>query len=207
MANVRRRLFGSLRLSQPRGARAVNRAVLGQGDAVVALGRLARIEPVGDIGGDLLRVALGRVAEAAAARQFEPDEIAAGDGLAALGSDRFSRQQRYSARRPETAAVTAPRRVGDALEIAQHRDRRAVDAAQFDDLTQPAALAAGAAGTLAELAAAEDDWRHRFGRLDRDRAHAGGKGGHVEPVLAGPRTGAAAVENDRAERRHLARRA
>ena len=47
--------------------------------------------------------------------------------------------RRHPARRAGAAAVAAARRIVDALEIAQHRDRRAVGAAQLDDLAEPAA--------------------------------------------------------------------
>src|SRR5437764_247003 len=110
---------------------------------------------------------------------------------------------RYPARRALAAAVAAAGRVVDALKIAQHRHRIAVGAAQLDDLAEAAAIAAGAAGTLAELAAAEHDRRDRFGGLDRDRAHPGREGGHVEPVLAGARAGAAAMKDDGAEGRQF----
>ena len=46
-------------------------------DPEIAFGGFARKQSVGDIGGDLVGVALGGVAEAAAARQFEAGEIAA----------------------------------------------------------------------------------------------------------------------------------
>src|SRR6202035_2162642 len=88
----------------------------------------------------------------------------------------------------------------DALEIAQHRDRRALGAAQLDDLAEAAAKLPGAAGAFAELAPAKHHRRHRLGNLDRDRAHAGGERGDVEPVLARPRPGAAAMEDCGAER-------
>src|SRR5205823_3120004 len=146
----------------------------------------------------------GGIAKAAAARQFEPGEIAARHGLPALRADRLARDQRHPAGRAHPAAVAAARRVVDALEIAQERDRRTVGAAELNDLAEPAAEAAGPARALAELAPAEHHWRDRFGRLDRDRAHPGGEGGDVEPVLAGPRTGPAAMKDDRAERRPVA---
>src|SRR5581483_10209336 len=118
-------------------------------------------EAVGDIGGNLLGVALGGVAEAAAARQFEPDVVAAADRLPPFRADRLAGDQRHAARRSEPAAVAAARRVVDALEIAQHRDRAAIGAAQLDDLPEAAAMAAGAARSLAEFAAAEHDRRDR----------------------------------------------
>src|SRR6266851_1024003 len=179
----------------------VDRAIGEERDPVVALGDVAADQPVGDIGGDLLCVALGWVAKAAAARQFEPGEIAARHGLPPLRADRLAGDQRHPAGRAHAAAVAAARRVVDALEIAQERDRRAVGAAQLDDLAEPAAEAARPTRALAELAAAEHDRRYRFGGLDRDRAHPRGERGNVEPVLARPRTGPAAMKDDRAERR------
>src|SRR6266851_1560675 len=73
---------------------AVHGAVGGERDAIVAQRDIACVEPVGDIGGDLLGVALGRIAKAAAARQFEPGEIAAGDRLPSLRADRLAGDQR-----------------------------------------------------------------------------------------------------------------
>src|SRR5216683_1328025 len=105
---------------------------------------------------------------AAAARQFEPGKIAARHGLPSLRADRLAGDQRHPAGRPHPTAVAPARRVVDALEIAQERDRRAVGAAQLDDLAEPAAEAAGSARTLAELAAAEHDRRDGLGGLDRD---------------------------------------
>src|SRR5262249_1226294 len=65
----------------------------GENDAVVALGGFARNQPVREVERHLLGVALGRVSKAAAARQFEADEIAAGDALPPLGTDRLARNQ------------------------------------------------------------------------------------------------------------------
>ena len=107
---------------------------------------------------------------------------------------------------PAPAALAAAGRIADPLEIAQHRDRRAVGAAQLDDLAEAAAEPPGAPRAFAEFAAAEQHRRHRLGRLDRDRAHPAREGGDVEPVLAGPRAGAAAVKNRRAERLDVGRR-
>src|SRR5205807_7890720 len=112
-----------------------------------------------------------------------------------LRADRLARAEGDAAGRALAAAVAAARRVVDALEIAQQRDRRAVGAAQFDHLAEPAAVAPGAARAFAELAAAEHDRRHRLGGLDRDRAHPRREGGDVEPILAGPCTGAATVKD------------
>src|SRR5207237_3127779 len=123
----------------------------------------------------------------------EADEIAAGHGLPALRADRLARAQRDAAGRALATAVTAARRVVDALEIAQQRDRRAVGAAQFDDLAEAAAVAPGAARAFAEFAAAEHHRRHRLGGFHRDRPHPRREGRHVEPIFAGPRAGAATV--------------
>src|SRR5260370_9857496 len=144
-------------------------------------------------------MALGRFAKAAAARQFEPDEVAARGTLPAYGADRPSRDQGDLAGGPGPGAVAAARRIADALEIAKHRDGRAVGTAQFDDLAEAAAEFPSAARALPELAPAEQHRRHRLGGFDRNRAHAAREGGHVEPVLAGPRAGAAAMEDRGAE--------
>src|SRR6516165_7281793 len=84
---------GSSGRAQFRGDRAVERTVLGESDAVVAQRRLARDQPVGDIERHLLGIAFGGIAEPAAARQFEADEIAARDALPALGADRLAGSQ------------------------------------------------------------------------------------------------------------------
>src|SRR5215470_17599767 len=138
---------------------------------MIALGGLARDEPVGDVERDLLGLALGGIAEAAAARRLEPNKIAARHALPALGTDRFAGDETDAAGRASATAVAAARRVGDALEIAQHRDRRTVGTAQLDHLAEAAAELSGTARALAVLAAAEQHGRHRLGRLDRDRAH------------------------------------
>src|SRR5205823_9337941 len=79
----RRLLFGG-HGTELRGRRAVDRAIGGKRDAVVALGGLARNDAVGDIARDLVGIARRRIAEPAAPGQFEPDEIAARHGLPAL---------------------------------------------------------------------------------------------------------------------------
>src|SRR6185312_8568956 len=97
------------------------------------------------------------------------------------------------------AAVAPARGIADALEIAEKADRRAACARQLDHLAEAAAMPAGAARIGTKLAPPEDDRRHRLRCLDRDGAHAAGEGGDVEPVLARPRAGAAAMEDDGAE--------
>src|SRR5260370_33638621 len=144
-------------------------------------------------------MALGRFAKAAAARQFEPDEAAARDTLRALGADRPSRDQGDLAECAGPAAVAAARRIADALEIAKHRDRRAVGAAQFDDLAEAAAKFPTAARALPELAPAGQHRRHRLRGFDRNRAHAPREGGYVEPVPARPPAGAAPTDDRGAE--------
>src|SRR5207237_405416 len=111
-------LFGGMHSPQLRRAGAIDRAVRGQSDAVVALGGFARDQPVGDIGRDLVGVARPWVAEAAAARQFEPDEIAARHGLPAFRADRLAGTEGDAAGCPFAAAIAAARRVINALEIA-----------------------------------------------------------------------------------------
>src|SRR5271166_2294683 len=192
------RLRAAARAQLRRGV-TVEAAVGGEDDAIVALGDFARNQTVRDIERNLLGIALGRIAEAAAARQFEPDEIAAGDALPAFGADRLAGDEGHPAQGALAAAVAAASGVADPFEIAQHRDRRAVGAAQLDDLTETAAEPAGPARAFAILAPPEQHRRHRLGRLDRDRPHTAREGGHVEPVLAGPRPGPAAMEDSGAE--------
>src|SRR5215472_4894493 len=112
---------------------------------MIALGGLARDEPIGDIERDLLGVARGGIAKTTAAGGFEPDEVAARHALPAFGADRFAGDEADAASRASAAAVAAARRVGDALEIAQHRDRRTGGAAQLDHLAEAAAELSGAA--------------------------------------------------------------
>src|SRR6185369_17620209 len=102
-------------------------------------------QAVGDIGGDLRGVALMRIAEAAATGQLETDRIARRHRLAPLRLDLSAGQQRDGSRRPLAAAVTAARRIVDALEIAQQADRVAVGAGDLDDLPEPAAKFTGTA--------------------------------------------------------------
>src|SRR6185295_20233828 len=99
------------------------------------------------------------------------------------------------------AAVATARRVAHALAIAQQRDRRRSRAAKLDHLAEPAAIAAGAARARAKLAPMKHHRRDALGRLDRDGADPRRKGGGAEPVLAGPRAGAAAMKDDGAELR------
>src|SRR5690242_6482365 len=167
--------------------------------AVVALGGIARDEPVGDIGGDEIGIAQLGIAEAAAARQLEPRHVARRHGLAAFRADRPAGGEGDLAERARPAAVAPRARLPEPLEIAQQADRRAVGAAELDDLAQAAALLAGAARAFAELAAAEDDRRHALARLDGDGAHPAREGGDAQAVLAWPGAGAAAMEDDRAE--------
>src|ERR1700756_926976 len=98
----------------------IRRAIGGKGDVVVALGRFARDEPVRYIERDLRRIALGGIAEAAAARQFEADEIAAGDALPALRADRLAGDQSNPPGRTRAAAVAPACGIAYPLEIAQH---------------------------------------------------------------------------------------
>src|SRR5690242_20699723 len=109
--------FRGAKLPQAGGRGMIEVAVGGDCNAVVAFRRLARDEPVGDIEGDLLGIALASVAEAAAARQFEANEVAARHALPAFGPDRRARDQGDPARRADAAALAAPRRVADPLEI------------------------------------------------------------------------------------------
>src|SRR6516165_1429884 len=184
----------------------IRHAVGSNGDAIVALGRLTRNQPVRYIECHLLGIAIGGFAETAPARQFEPDEIAARYALPALGADRFAGDQGDPACGALAAAVAAPGRVADPLEIAQHRDRRTVGSAQFDNLAETAAVAPGPARPLPKLAPAEQHRCHRLGCLDRDRAYAGGKRGHIEPILAWPRPGATAMKDRGAEGLDVGRR-
>src|ERR1700732_554798 len=108
--------------------------VRGERHAVVLHRRLARDQPVGDVFGDALGVALLGIAEAAAAGQFEPREIPGRYGLASLGADRPSGDERDAPERAHAAAVAPARRIADALEIAQQAARRAVCAAELDHL-------------------------------------------------------------------------
>src|SRR6516162_1500222 len=123
----------------------IRHAVGSNGDAIVALGRLTRNQPVRHIECHLLGIAIGGVAETAPARQFEADEIAARYALPALGADQFARDQGDPAGGALAATVAAAGWVADPLEIAQHRDRRTVGSAQFDNLAETAAVAPGSA--------------------------------------------------------------
>src|SRR3984957_19388566 len=134
--------------------RLVDGAVDAKRHAVFVPGKLGGDQPVRDVERDLVGIARRGIAEPAAARQFEADEIAAGNRLPTFRAHRLPRDQRRLARRAESATVAAARRVVDTLEIAQHRDRHVVGAAQFDDLAEAAAITPDAARALTELAAA-----------------------------------------------------
>src|SRR6185312_6571283 len=116
----------------PRRRRGIDAALSAEDDAVVALRRLARDEAVRDIGGDALRRALARIAEAAAARQLEADRVARRHGLPPLGADRPAGDQRHPPGLAGAAAVAPARGIADALEIAEEADRRAACARQLD---------------------------------------------------------------------------
>src|SRR5438128_527270 len=79
--------------AQPLGGGVIYPAVAGEHDTIVLLGRIARNQSVRDIESHPLGIALRGVAEAAAARQFEPNEIATRDALPAFGADRLARDK------------------------------------------------------------------------------------------------------------------
>src|SRR5262249_13207973 len=103
--------------------------------------------------------------------------------------------------RARPSAVAAARRIFYALEIAQQRDRIRPGAAQLDHLTETAAAGARAARAVTEFAPIKHDRRDGLRGFHRNGAHAGWEGGGAETILRGPRAGAAAVEDHRAELR------
>ena len=96
-------------LTQPGGRGAIDGTVCNERDAVIVLGGIARDQPVGDVERDLLGIAFGGVPETAAARQFEPDEVAARHALPAFGADRLAGNESYPTERALAASVPAAR--------------------------------------------------------------------------------------------------
>src|SRR5215469_3077581 len=103
--NSHRLSFGCICRPEPRRLLTIDSAVRGKGHTMVALGGLARDQPIGDIERDMLGVARGGIAKTAAAGGFEPDEIAAGHALAALGADRVAGDEADATGRAIAAAV------------------------------------------------------------------------------------------------------
>src|SRR5262249_45277317 len=162
-SDVRAQLFGR---------RAIDRAVAREGDAVVPLRLFARDEPVGDVGGNRIGIALARRAMAGAARQLEPQEVAGRNGLPSLRPDRPARAAPHLSGAASRPGAAPARWIFHPREIARRAPGRAAGAADLDPLAEAAAELAGATRALAKLAAAEQHRRDRFRRLDRDGAHA-----------------------------------
>src|SRR5438094_500750 len=80
-------------------------------------------------------------------------------------------------------AVTAAGRMIDAVEGGQDVERRIDAAADFDDLAETAAGAAGAARIRSQLLAPEDQRRLRLRDLDGRAADAAGIGGSRQSIL------------------------
>src|SRR5438132_727596 len=82
-----------------------------EGDAVERAGRREQDQAVADVVGDPRGIALERIAVAAAPRQLEPQAVAGGDGLLALGPERRARGQAdesgtaFAAQRPAAGGV------------------------------------------------------------------------------------------------------
>ena len=102
--------------------------------------------------------------------------------------------QRHRAAPAGTAAVAAAGGKLHPFEPGEDAEGGVLAGADFHDLAQAAAILAGAAGILAQLLAPDDQRRDRLGRLHRHVAHAGGERRRRQPVLAGPRAGAAGME-------------
>src|SRR6516165_3161053 len=164
-------------------------------DAVIATRLFHRDQAVEYVVAHTLRIALARIAEAAAARQLQANRIAWRHGLPPLGPDRPAGAQRHHAGAARLAAAAPARRMAHPLEIAQKRQRIGPGAAKLDYLTEAATELAGPARAVAKFAAIEHDRRDAFGRLHRYRAHAGGKSGGAQAVLLRPCAGAAAVKD------------
>src|SRR5580658_6043915 len=96
-----------MRRSQPGGRGGIDVAVRIDDDAVVALRFLCRDQAVEYVVAHSLRIALARIAEAAAAGQIELDGVARRHRLPALWPDRPARAQRHRAGGAGLAAVAA----------------------------------------------------------------------------------------------------
>jgi len=153
-----------------------------EGDAVVALRRLACDQPIGDIGGDLLGEPLVRRAEAAAARQLEADRIerARSADLRLIGLPDSKVTLPW-------APAPPPLRPRAGLLMRSKLQSRLIGApsAPLSSMTWPSPpRCLPRHPSPRELAAAEDDGSDRLGRLDR-MVRTRSEGGDVEPSLPG----------------------
>src|SRR5262245_46052352 len=163
---------------------------------------LGRDEAEAHVACDRRDVARPRIAEAAAARHRDDDPVAKRHGLLTLAAQPAAGRKMQLARRTVTAAVTAARRMIDAVVIGAERERRRIEGADLHNLAEPAAKTARSARVWTVFLLPDNDWRHRLVDLDWHVAHAARKRGGGEAILAGTRAGAAGmkahyVEGDR----------
>ena len=102
----------------------------------------------------------------------------------------FSDSRRPAPRRRHAAA----RRILHPLEPREDAEGGVLARADLHHLAQPAALASGATGILAQFLAPDHQWRDRLGRLHRNVAHTGGEWRRRQPVLLRPRARATRME-------------
>src|SRR5262249_62031892 len=106
----------------------INRAV-GNDDTIVAFRIFNGDQTIEHIVQHLPRIALARIADAAAARQAKLNRVAWWHGLPSLGADRPARAQANRSRAAGLPAGAAARRAFHALEIAEQCDRACARAA------------------------------------------------------------------------------
>ena len=131
-------------------AAASSAAVVAQHDAVVAPRRLARDVAEPHVARDARRIARRRIAEAAAARRFQPHLLAAADlHVGDLGDERRRRLARVglideAIERRRPAAVDAERRIFAALAEQEHVGAAVGQRLDLVDRAEPAAMLARA---------------------------------------------------------------
>src|SRR5437899_9718924 len=137
---------------------------------------LVRHQAAFDVVTHACRRALPWIADPGAAWRQHHQPIVRRHGLKTLAAQLLSRLQPDIAGFAVTAAVTAAGRMIDAVEGRQNVERRIDAAADFDDLAETAAGAAGATRIRTQLLAPEDQRRLRLRDLDRRAAYAAGIG-------------------------------
>src|SRR5258707_8968482 len=144
---------------------------------------LVRHQAAFDVVANAFRRALPWLADPGTARRHHHKPIVRRHGLKALAAQLLSRLQSDIAGFAVTAAISAAGRMVYAVEGRQNVERSIDAAADFDDLAETTARAAGAARIRTQLLAPEDQRRLRLRDLDRRAAHAAGIGGGRQPIL------------------------
>src|SRR5579872_5310876 len=120
-------------------------------------------QALGDVLGDLPTVTGRGVADAGAAGRHDHQPLSRRDLLKTLATHLLAGFQSDVTGSAVLSAVTAARRMIDAVECCENLERRANAAANFDDLAEAAACAASAAGIRSQLFAPKDQRCFRLG--------------------------------------------